>query len=162
MIHSSWGIVCDRMKLVIMGYCLPIYPLTPKNQKKQNFEKMKQITRDIIILHACTKKLNHMRYGSKDTEWNRFFLSFWHIFLLFYLPNNLENQNFEKMKKLYGDVIILHLSNKNHYHIMYASWHMECNRHHFWATFAPPPPKIKIFKKSKKCMEILTFSTCVT
>ena len=39
MIHSSWGIVCDRMKLVIMGYCLPIYPLTPKNQKKNRILK---------------------------------------------------------------------------------------------------------------------------
>ena len=34
----------------------------------------------------------------------------------FFTPNNLENQNFEKMKKKPGDVIILHLCSKNHDH----------------------------------------------
>ena len=31
-------------------------------------------------------------------------------------PNNLENQNFEKMKKKSGDAIILHMCTKNHDH----------------------------------------------
>ena len=42
-------------------------------------------------------------------------------FLRFYPPNNPENQNFEKMKRKSGDVIILHLRTKNHNHMMYAS-----------------------------------------
>ena len=37
------------------------------------------------------------------------------------LLNNLENQNFEKMKKVYVDVIILRMFTKNHDHVMYAS-----------------------------------------
>ena len=32
----------------------------------------------------------------------------------------MENQNFEKIK-VSGDVIILQMSTKNHYHMMYAS-----------------------------------------
>ena len=36
----------------------------PKNLKNQNFEKMKKIDGDIIILHLGTKNHNHMRYGS--------------------------------------------------------------------------------------------------
>ena len=33
--------------------------------------------------------------------------------LPFYPPNNLKNQNFEEMKKLPGDIIILHRCNIN-------------------------------------------------
>ena len=47
-------------------------------------------------------------------------LSFWAIFALL-PPNNLENQNYEKMKKESGDVIILHMCTKNHDHMMHSS-----------------------------------------
>ena len=46
-------------------------------------------------------------------------------------PNNSENQNFEKMKKAYGDVIILNLGNKKHKHMMYTYSDMECDRQFF-------------------------------
>ena len=36
-------------------------------------------------------------------------------------PNNPKNQNFEKMKKTCGDIIILHLCTTNDDHIMYGS-----------------------------------------
>ena len=36
-----------------------IYWWTLKNPKNQNFEKMKKIAGDIIILHMCTKNHNH-------------------------------------------------------------------------------------------------------
>ena len=62
-----------------------------------------------------------MGYGAQQTE---FFLILDH-FLPFYTPspnhpppprqsNNPENQNFEKMKKTTGDIIILHRSIKNY------------------------------------------------
>ena len=38
-----------------MGHFLP-FTLPPKNQKNQNFEKMKKITGDSIILHNCTNR----------------------------------------------------------------------------------------------------------
>ena len=44
-----------------MGYFLPFY--SPKNQ---NFEKMKKMPGDIIILHMCTKNYDQMMYGSWD------------------------------------------------------------------------------------------------
>ena len=61
MIYSSWDIEYDRLKLVIMEFFLPFYPLA------QNF--VKNIAGD-IILHMCTKNHNHMRYGSWDMEWD--------------------------------------------------------------------------------------------
>ena len=42
-------------------------------------------------------------------------------FLPFYPSNNLKKQNFEKMKKIPGDIIILHRSNINDNHMMYGS-----------------------------------------
>ena len=45
-------------------------------------------------------------------------------FLSFYLSNNLNNQNFENMKKTKkkpGDIIILHLYTTNENHTMYGS-----------------------------------------
>ena len=60
----------------------------------------------------------HM-YGSWDVEWDRYnFLSLWAIFVLL-PPCNLENKNFVRIKKVPGDIIILHM--KNHDHMMYAS-----------------------------------------
>ena len=73
MIYSCWDIEWDRLKLVIMSHFLPFYPLPPKNPKNQNFEKMKKIARDIIILHMCIKNDNHMRYGFWDMEWEAYF-----------------------------------------------------------------------------------------
>ena len=107
-----------------------IYWWTLKNPKNQTFEKMKKTVGDIIILHICTKNHNHMRYSSWDTEWDITFCHFRPFFaLLTPSPsNNPKNQNFEKMKKASGDVIVLNLSNKKHYHMMYAYSDMECDR----------------------------------
>ena len=46
-------------------------------------------------------------------------------------PNKPENQNFEKMKKASGDVVILNLCNKKCDHMMYAYSDMECDRYNF-------------------------------
>ena len=83
-------------------------------------------------------------------------------FLPFQPPNNLKNQNFGKMKKIPGDIIILHMCTIIHIYMMYGSWKMESNRYNFlsfWAIFCPFTQlatwKIKILKKwKKKTLEI--------
>ena len=90
-------------------------------------------------------------------------------FLPFYIPNNPENQNFEKMKKAIGDVIILDMRTKNHNHMMYGSWDMKHDRQiffvilgHFLPFYLNKNPKIKILKKwKKKYLEISLFYTSV-
>ena len=42
-------------------------------------------------------------------------------FLPFYPPNNPKNQNFEKLKKRPGDIIILHMCTINDNHMIYSS-----------------------------------------
>ena len=37
-------------------------------------------------------------------------------------PNSPKSQNFEKMKKTSGDIIILHMCTKSYDHMMYSSW----------------------------------------
>ena len=60
MVHE---ISTERTKFfVILEYFLPFYPTN--NPKHQNFEKMKKMPGDIIILHECTIDDNHMMYCS--------------------------------------------------------------------------------------------------
>ena len=40
------------------------------------------------------------------------------LFFAFLPPNNLKNQNFEKMKQTPGDIIILYMCNINHNHLI--------------------------------------------
>ena len=78
------------------------------------------------------------------------FLPFWTIFCT-YPPNNPKNQNFEKMKKLPGD-IIFHMCTINDNHMMYGSWDMERDRQNFllfWTVFFPFTPQNQNFKKMK-------------
>ena len=97
MIYSYWDMVRDGLKLAILGQFLPFY--LPKNQKNQNFEQMKKIAWDIIILYICTINGNYMIYGSWDAEWDRqdFFVILVN-FLPFFLPSPCTKKNIEKMK----------------------------------------------------------------
>ena len=100
----------------IMDRFLPFYP--PMDPENQNFEKIKKTLEDTIILQMFTINDNHMIYGFSDIECNRqIFLVIFNCFLPFYLPSNLKYQNFEKLKKAPGD-IILHKCTKNHNHML--------------------------------------------
>ena len=96
---------------------MPFY--SPDDPENQNFEKMKKTPGYIIILHVCTLNGNHMMYGSRDMEHDRQnFLSFWTIFCPFPPLTKLKNQNFEKMKKTPGVIVILHKCTKNYDHLV--------------------------------------------
>ena len=94
-----------------------------------------------------------------------------HFGLLFALlsPYSLKKEIFKKMKKKTpGYIIILQKRTKNYDHMVYCPReiaHDRCNYFSFWASFCPFTPlktqKIKISKKWKKHLEILSFYTCV-
>ena len=72
------------------------------------------------------------------------------------------------MKKIAGDIFILHICNQNHNHMIYSSSNMEWHRQNilsFWTIFCPFTPlttwKINILKKWKKQLEMSTFDTYV-
>ena len=76
---------------------------------------------DILILHMCTINENHdvrfLRYRVQQIEC---FVILYRFFP-FYPPNDTENQNFETMKKIPGDIINLPMCTINDYHMMYGS-----------------------------------------
>ena len=48
-------------------------------------------------------------------------ISHFGLFFALLPPNSPKNQNFEKMKKTPGDIIILHMCTKNYDQMMYSS-----------------------------------------
>ena len=66
-------------------------------------------------------------------------------FLPFYHTNNPQNQNFVKMKKSPGDIIIL----------------LKCTKIMIINILSQNNPKNQNFEKMKKALEILSFYTCV-
>ena len=87
-------------------------PGLSENCIKKN--KTRKTPGDIIILHLCTKNLDDLqflRYRAWQTETGNL-----DQFLPFYPPKNLSNQNFEKIRKSPGDILILYMYtiNKNH------------------------------------------------
>ena len=119
------------------------------------WKKGKKTPGDIIFLHMCTIDQDHMMYGSWDIKCKgQSFLSFWAIFCPFIHLTTLKN----------------HSCTTNDDNMIYGSWDIECNRHNlsFWAivcTFIPltlTTQKIKLLKKWKKLLEILSFYTQVS
>ena len=110
-----------------------------------------------------------MLYFSGDMAYDRCYFSLWAIFFPFYHPNSPKNQNFKKMEKMPGDIIILDKRTKNHDHMLYCSWDMACDGSNcyfsFWAIFCfllfyPLTAwKLKISKKWKQYPEIALFYT---
>ena len=63
-----------------------------------------------------------MMHGSSDMECNgQNFFVILDYFSPFFLYNNPKNQNFEKMKKTFGDIIILHKCTINDNRMMHGS-----------------------------------------
>ena len=164
MINISWDVERESLKLVVLGNFLAFYP--PKNPKNEILKKWKKL-RVISSFYTCVTKISIIWYIvleiRSETE---FFVILGH-FLPYYFSNDQENQNFQKRKKLPGDVILLHMCAINDDHMMYGSWDMEHDRFFlsFWTIFCPftllRTRKIKPSKKWKKHVEILTFYTCV-
>ena len=88
--------------------------LPPKNLKNQNFEKNIKCLE--ILFYTSASKIRIICYTVPEI---------WHVtdvivifqldyFLPFYPPNSLKSENFKKMKKAPGDVIILHKCTKNY------------------------------------------------
>ena len=57
---------------------------------------------------------------------DNFFCHFGLIFALLFSINP-KNQNFKNLKKMPGDIMIIHMCTKNYDHLMYSSWDMMWN-----------------------------------
>ena len=139
-----------------MGYFLPFYPWQPKKWKSQKNEK------NVWRYHHFTQlyqklwlgAILFLRYGAWPMLLLFFILGY---FLPFYPSNSPKNENFKKMKKMPGDIIILHTCTKSYDYRLYCSWdmvHGTCNFYFWsWAIFcpfttpsSPPSPAITVQK----------------
>ena len=98
--YDAWFLkykACQTEFFVILDRFLHFLP--HNNPTNQNFEKLKQLNEDIIILHKCNKNNYHMLYCFLDIVHNRIicYFSFWAIFYLFTSVTALKNQNLEKI-----------------------------------------------------------------
>ena len=86
---------------VMLSYVLFFY-----KSENWNFEKIKTTHRDIIILHRCTIKDNHMINGSWDVKCHRqnFYRRLGH-FLSFYPPNSSKIENIKKKWKTSAEIL---------------------------------------------------------
>ena len=138
MMYSCWDTEHERQSfLSFWSIFCPFTP--PKNLKNQNFEKMKEKTGDIIILHKCTKNHDHIACRFWDMAHDRCncYFSFWAIFCPFTPAWKMKIS--KEWKKKPGDIIILHKCTKTHDHMLYCSWDMTCDGCNsyfsFWASF---------------------------
>ena len=126
----------------------PFFALLPHcwTQKLKLGKNVKNIWRYYPFTHVYHKSRSYdvwfLRYKEQRTE---FFCHFGPIWSPFYPPPplNLENQNFEKMKKT-RCIITLNMSTINENCMMYDSWDMEHNRiflilDHFLSFYTPSP-----------------------
>ena len=108
----------------------------------------------------------NMIYDSWDMERNgQNFLSFWIIFCPFPPPKNLKNQNFEKIKKMCWDIIILHKCTKNHDQICYTVPEIQFAADviyifHFGLFFVLVPKKSRFLNTEKNTWRYHHFNTC--
>ena len=116
MIYDSWNIRCDRQTFLtfLSIFCF----FSPLTTWKIKILTSKKTPGDIVILHICTINDNHMIYGFWDVEhvMDRIFVILDHI-LHFYPPKNPKNQNFKKIKKTSGDIIILDICTVTESHL---------------------------------------------
>ena len=182
MIYGSWDMECNRQNfLSFWAIFCPFTLLKLQNIKiSKKWKKSLAISSfyarawKILIIFNTVLEI----WGMKDV----IFIFILGYFLSFYPPNNPENQHLEKMKKISGDIIILHMRviNDNQMmcgswdnQMMCGSWDMERNRQNFLSIrtiFCPftllTSQKIKFWKNEKnktkkQQLEILPFYTCV-
>ena len=115
MMYGSWDMKCNRQEFLSSWaiFCPFTSPLHSLIAWKKKISKTKKNPGDIIILHKCSKNHNHLLYCSRDMVHDRCLQLQLLFFILgyllpFYPPNSSKNENFQKMKKTPGDIIILH------------------------------------------------------
>ena len=128
----------------------------PMDPEDQNFRKNVQQTWRYHFTNTYHKWQSHdswfLRYEIQQAE----YLIILDHFLPFYLSNNPKNQNFEKLERTTGDIIILQMCTINDDQMIYGSWDIEPDIFfcHFGPFSTPPPTtqtqNIKILEKFKK------------
>ena len=151
MMYASWDMEHNRH--IFLSFWTIFCTFTPlKTKKKSKFWKSgKNARRYYHFTHAQHKWQSYDVWFLRYRAWRTELFVILEHFLHFYPTKSPKNQNFEKLLKKPGDIIILHKDAKNHDHMPHCSWdmmHDKCDYFLFWAIFCRftplMTPKIKI------------------
>ena len=164
-----------REKHTEIGNFRSFFALLPlKKPQNQNFEKWKNLLE--ILFYTCAPKISIIWCVVPEirSETGRIFCHSGPFFALLPPPPppcplwTQKTKILEKWKKCLNILsFYTNMCTINDNHMMYSSWDMKCDRIFlsFWTVFClftpPNKQKIKILKKWKKSLEILSFYTCV-
>ena len=123
---SFWIVFCPFTHLTIQ-----------KIKILKNWKKKKNTWRYYYFTHVYHKWIIWCMVPKIWSMMDRIFCHFGLFFALLQHPNNPKNQNFEKMKKTPGDIIILQMYTLNGNRIMHGSWHMEHVTDRIFCNFGP-------------------------
>ena len=138
MMHDSWDTEWDRHKILSFWAIFSPFTSPLKISNIKILKKMKKMLRDVILLyiHVYYKWRSYdiwlLKYTVRQTE----IFDILGRFLPFQLLYNLENRNFT-LKKIPGDIIILHICTTNDNYMMYGSWDMEHVTDRIFCHFGP-------------------------
>ena len=109
------------------------YLMNLEKPEKSGFWKNEKELLEKSSFHTCVPKTTILWGTVPEVQSETNYFGILGHFLPFTSPppNNSENQNFQKMKKASGDVIILNSFNKKHNQMMYTYSDMESERHNF-------------------------------
>ena len=164
--YGSWDMKCNRQNFLSLWtiFCL-FTPLT--TQKIKILKNWKKTWRYYHFTHLCHKWQSNDVWFLRYWAWQTDFFVILDHFLPFYPPNKPKYQNFEKILKTPGDIIILHMSTINYNYIMHGSWDIKHDRQSFFFildNFLPSYPlktwKIKILKVKKTPGDIIILHKC--
>ena len=102
-------------------------PFTPLTNWKIKIKKKRKKHLEISSFYMCVPKIM-IRWCLVPEIWcpTDNFFSFWRPFVALPPPpsptNNPKNQNFENIKNIPGDIVILHMCTVNENHMIYGSW----------------------------------------
>ena len=152
MVYGSWDMKCTKQNsFFTLGY-------PPNSLKNKISKKNQKKCLEIPSFYTSVPKVMIICYTVHEI-WHVMDVNvIFHFGLYFslYHPNSPKNENFKKMKKTPGDIIILHNCTKNHDHMLYCSWDMACGRCNCYflssisCPFTTKQPKKLNFKKMKK------------
>ena len=159
--HSFWDTELDRFFLSFWGIFCPFTPPppppAPNNPENQNFEIMKKASWDVIILNLCNKNYDHMMHPYSDMECDRQFFAL----LPHHWPRKLKFGKNVKNTWRYYHLTKVYDKSRSYdiWFLRYQAWQTEflAILRLFFAIYSRKTQKIKILKKWKKLLKVISF-----
>ena len=143
MMYGSWDMVCNGCNY--FSFWAIFCTFSPVTAQKNEILKKWKKDLEILSFYICVPEIM-IRWCTIPEIWcvtNVIVIFHFGPFFALLPSNSPKYQNFDKVKKNLGDIIILRMCAKNHDQMMYGFWdivHDGCNYFLFWAILCPFTP----------------------